>query len=182
MKKHDDYIANKKNYQLNQMIANSPLNPLDNNSHYIQSYKEKKYSSQFNNNYYIQNQKTLSKTNNKKNNYPYYFDYSDYKIKDFLKYEKNNYNISPDNSQVTYRNITKNLNWYEIFKNSNFYKLENSFEVKSKKNIKENNDEYFLQKEINEIANSFKILNNNFNNNKYTFGPYLFKNKYSELF
>ena len=186
MERQDDYFPNKNNEYLTQVINSSPL---DENTRFIQSYKEKKLSpiNDFNNNKYsTNNHRLLSQINHKSDNYPYYFQYNDNITDDFLKYKKryNNTVQNKYNSQIIQRN-NDNLNWYESFKNSNLYKGGSSVEININNKIKENeekNKEYFLQKEINEIAKSFKILNDNYNNNKYSFGPYLIKNKYAELF
>jgi hypothetical protein len=76
---------------------------------------------------------------------------------------------------IIYRNNKdNNLIWYENFKNSNFYKTGNGIDLNiTKKGVenKEINNKYFLQNEIDEIVNSFKVINN-----KSSSIPYLIKN------
>ncbi len=161
------------------MTSSSSLS--NNNIHYIESYRKKNYSSPYiNNKLSLESQKIISPNNQKKDSYPYYFQYNNSINEDFLNY-KRHYNYNQNNSQIIYRNNkNNNLIWYENFKNSNFYKTGNGIDLnitKKSEGNKENNNKYFLQNEINEIANSFKVINN-----KSSFRPYLIKNKYEELF
>ena len=160
------------------MTSSSPLN---NNAHYIESYRKKNYSSPYVNNKLSENsQKIISQNNQKKDSYPYYFQYNNSINVDFFNY-KRHYNYNQNNSQIIYRNNKdNNLIWYENFKNSNFYKTGNGIDLNITKKGKENkeiNNKYFLQNEIDEIVNSFKVINN-----KSSSMPYLIKNKYAELF
>ncbi len=161
------------------MTSSSSLS--NNNIHYIESYRKKNYSSPYSNNKLSpESQKIISPNNQKKDSYPYYFQYNNSINEDFLNY-KRHYNYNQNNSQIIYRNNkNNNLIWYENFKNSNFYKTGNGIDLnitKKSEGNKENNNKYFLQNEINEIANSFKVINN-----KSSSRPYLIKNKYAELF
>ena len=211
MKKYDKYLSNKTNEYENKIISSSsPLNNGSNfiQSYNEKNFFSPEYYNKYllaNNN--IINIKP--QINNKKNDYSYYFQYDDKKIKDFLhnkkkndknnntkfEFDKINNNTNNEyNSQIVFKKNNDYLNWHDNFKNSNFYqevntnginkdeinKDENNKDVNNKEN-KENNEKYFLQNEINEIANSFKNINiHNKNNNSLEL--YLIKNKYAELF
>ena len=179
MEENDEIISNNKKKNLNKVIIQTSLN---NKTEYIQSYGDKKYNSNNNNTKYsLKHKKIIFETNFNKDNYPYYFKYNDSIDDDILKYKK-----QKNNSQIIYTSNNannNNLNWYENFKKSKFYKdcsigkisSDVKYEEKSEKN-----KESLLQNKMNEIANSFKVINDI--NNKYSFEPYLIKNKYAELF
>ena len=183
MKKYDIYLSNQINENINNNIDNVSL---------IQNYEKQKYIIPNENNFSLNN-KNMSNTNHKKERYPYYFQYGNEatNLNDFSSYKNKNYNIeyqkdklnTNSNSNIVYRNENYNLNWYENFKKSNFYNQwkTNKIDIEQEKKEKNyNNKELYIENEINNIANTFKSLNDTKNNSQ--FKPYLIKNKYAELF
>ena len=190
MEKYDIYLSNQNNENIDKNIDNISL---------IQNYRGKKYilPNENNNSLNIKNMSiTKSQIHCTKERYPYHFQYGDEltDLNDFSSYKKQNYNMeykieklnTKNNSNIIYRNKNNNLNWYENFKNSNFYNQWNTNKIDLKQENKENNNnnynnnEFYIENEINNIANSFKTLNNSKNNSQ--FKPYLIKNKYAKLF
>ena len=193
MKKYDIYSSNQNKENINKNIDDESL---------MQNYGEKNYFLPNENNYTLEHKRqtiTKLKIHQKMDKYPFYFKYgneatyvnefSSFKKHDYkIKYQIDKLNIN-SHPNIIFRNNNNNLNWYETFKNSNFYNQWNSKKIYLEEQNKENNNkdnniynnnEFRLENEINEIAKSFKALNNRKKNSQLK--PYLIKNKYSELF
>ena len=181
MEKNDEVMIDNKIKNSNN--TTNP-NPPNSNTQSIQSYVDKKYCPNFNKTKYsLKYKNIILETNFNKDKYPYHFKYNDSMGEDFLKCKK-----QKNTSEIIYtrndnNNNSNNLNWYESFKKSKFYKEcdTNKINEENKHEEKfENKKENLLQNKINEILNSFKEMNDI--NNKYSVEPYLIKNKYAELF
>ena len=192
-KKYDIYSSNQNNENINNNISDESL---------IQNYEKEKYFLPNDNNYTLEHKRQTStkpQIHQKGDKYPFYFQYgneatnlnefSSYKKPDYkIKYQIDKLNIN-NHPNIILRNNNNNLNWYETFKNSNFYNQwsikkiyleEENKENNNKDNNAYNNNEFCLENEINKIAKSFRALNNRKKNSQLK--PYLIKNKYAELF
>ena len=190
MEKYDIYLSKQNNENIDKYIDNISVIP---------NYENQKFILTNEYNYYLNNKNkppTKTQIHQIKERYPYYFQYGNdaLNINDFSSYKKQNYNLeyqidklnTNNHSDIVYRNINSNLNWYENFKKSKFYNRWNINKVDLDQENKENNNnnynsnQFCYEEEINNIANSLKTLNNTRNNSQ--FKSYLIKNKYAELF